>query len=201
MCAGIGGNSANTDRKETLAGYGDLNKSFASLSKAGTNLTSAGESDTGKASRYYSAILSGNPAAVMQAAAPEINAIGKQSDAQKKDIANFGNRTGGTNQTSQAISTTNRGQVADVISGKRDTAAGAEAGIGAGETGAGLEATKGAAETAANIASISGKNREISQKIHDAAVKQWADVIAGVISGGATGGVGGAIGGGIGAVG
>jgi hypothetical protein len=49
---------------------------------------------------------------VMQAAAPEINSIGKQSDQQKKEIANFGNRTGGTNEISQNISTENRGKIA-----------------------------------------------------------------------------------------
>src|SRR5258708_2746782 len=149
MC--VGGNSAKTDRKYELHSYGELEKTFGGLSKAGGNLIGAGSSDTGKASKYYSAILSGNPAAVMQAAAPEINTIGKTADAQKKDIANFGNRTGGTNQTSQAISTTNRGQVADVISGKRDSAAGAEAGIGAGETGAGIGATEGAGSIAAAL--------------------------------------------------
>lgn len=175
MC---GGNSANTDRKESLKDYSMLEGAFDTLSKAGKSNMSAGASDTGKASNYYSAILSGNPAAVMSAAAPEVNAIGKEADAQKKDIANFGNRTGGTNQITQAMDTTKRGQVADVISGKRGEAAGAEARIGAGETSAGIGATEGASTTATNLGELASKNRQISQQIHDAAVAKWGKMIS-----------------------
>lgn len=175
MC---GGNSAKTDRKETLKNYGTLENLTNTLTSQGGELFRSGTEDTGKASRYYSAILSGNPAAVMQAAAPEINAINKQADAQKKDIANFGNRTGGTNQITQSLDTTKRGQVADVISGKRGEAAGAEARIGAGETGAGIGATEGAGQIASNLGELASKNRQISQQIHDAAVSRWAKMVS-----------------------
>jgi hypothetical protein len=151
---------------------------FAKLRKTGAGLTNAGISDTGKASRYYSSILSGNPAAVMQAAAPEINTIGKQADQQKKEIANFGNRTGGTNEISQNISTAKRGQIADVISGKRGEAAGAESGIGAGETSAGIGASTAAAQTATSLGELAYKNRSQSQQIHDQAIGRWASLVS-----------------------
>ena len=175
MC---GGNSANTDRKESLKDYSMLENVYSSLKGQGAGLVRAGASDTGAASKYYSSILSGNPAAVMEAAAPEINTINKQTDAQKKDIANFGNRTGGTNQITQAMDTTKRGQVADVISSKRGEAAGAEARIGAGETGAGIGATEGAGSVATSLGELASRNRQISQQIHDQAVARWAKMVS-----------------------
>jgi hypothetical protein len=180
MC---GGSSAKTDRAETLKSYGDLSDVFSTLNRSGKGLLGSGASDTGKASKYYSAILSGNPSAVLEAAAPEINSINKEADAQKKDIANFGNRTGGTNATSQDISTAKRGQIADVISGKRAGAAEGEARIGAGETGAGIGAVEGAGQTADELGNLSVKSRELSQKIHDQAVKNWASLVQDVFTG------------------
>jgi hypothetical protein len=171
------GNSASTDRSATIKGYGDAENIFSRLSGRAGKLNAAGDSDTGKASKYYSDILSGNPAAVMSAAAPEITAINKGADAQKNDIANFGDRTGGTNQTSQAISTTARGQVADTIAKQRAGAASGEATIGANEQGLGEQALATAGSQSLDLASVSGKNREISQKIHDDAVQQWASLV------------------------
>jgi hypothetical protein len=174
MC---GGSGAKTDRKETLASYGDLNSIIGQLSNVGSTTTSAGASDTGKASKYFSDIVSGDPSKVMAAAAPEVNAIKGQATQQKKQIANLGgNRTGGTNAVSQDIATNARGQIADTIAKQRSGAAGELAKVGAGETGAGIGATEGAGTTAANLGSLSADSRKSSQQIHDAAVDQWVSV-------------------------
>lgn len=187
MTDGIGGSSANTDRKQTLNSYGNLNSTYSALrnlstksATTGTNLTSAGATDTGTASKFYSDILSGKTLA-----GPEITALTSGATQQKKEIANFGDRSGGKNQVAQGITADTRGKVADVTAGERDKAAGAKAGIGAGETGAGIsstgqaiDATGKAGSIAADTASIASKNRVASQDIHDQAVTDWGKTIS-----------------------
>jgi hypothetical protein len=176
MC---GGSSAKTDRSQTLQSYGDLDSVISQLSQTGKTTTSAGATDTGAASKYFSDIVSGDPAKVMAAAAPEVNAIKGQATQQKKQIANLGgNRTGGTNAVSQDVSTNARGQIADVIAKQRTGAAGEIGKIGAGETSAGIGATSNAGTTAANLGDLSASSRKTSQQIHDAAVDQWVSVAA-----------------------
>lgn len=189
MC---GGNAGNTDRKETLNSYGDLDSVFKGLSSlsaksqnTGATQTQAGGADTGDASKYYSSLLSGNTAATTSAAAPEINAITGQANQQKKELANFGNRSGGKVAAAQDITAGSRGAIADTIAKQRSGAAGAKAGIGAGETSAGATSTgqaisaEGAAgDVASNLGNLSVRSRQLSQQIHDQAVKQWADVIS-----------------------
>lgn len=174
MC---GGNSANTDRKATLFGYGNAESAIKRLGGLSGNLNAQGAEDTGKAAKHYSDILSGNPAAVMAAAAPEVNAITKGADTQKKDVANFGNRTGGTNATTQAISTETRGQVGDTIAKERGDAASGLTKIGESEQSKGLQALTASGDQSLSLSSVSGQNREVSAKLHDAAVKQWADLV------------------------
>lgn len=175
MCIG---NSANTDRKATLKGYGDAEGAISRLGNLAGGLNATGAEDTGKAAKHYSDILAGNPAALMASAAPEVNAITKGADQQKKEVSNFGNRTGGTNATTQAISTDTRGQVADTLAKERTGAAAGIAQIGESEESKGLTALNDTASQSLNLADVSGKNREVSQKIHDAAVKQWTDLIS-----------------------
>jgi len=173
----LGGSGQTTDRKATLSSYGSLESLIGQLKNTGTGLVSQGSADTGRASKYFSDILSGDPSKVLEAAAPEVHAITSQADQQKKEISQFGNRTGGTNAITANIGTDVRGKIADVISSKRGEAAGAEAKIGAGETGAGLTALDSSAGTAASLASISGRNRALSQQIHTDAVNNWINAV------------------------
>jgi hypothetical protein len=160
-----------------LQSYGDLDSVISQLQQTGKSTTAAGASDTGAASKYFSDIVSGDPAKVMAAAAPEVNAIKGQATQQKKEIANLGgNRTGGTNAITQDITTNARGQIADVIAKQRGGAAGELGKIGAGETNAGTGATSNAGTTAANLGELSSDSRKTSQQIHDAAVDQWVSV-------------------------
>jgi hypothetical protein len=176
MC---GGNSAKTDRKETLKSYGSLESVISQLSGVGKTTTAAGAGDTGAASKYFSDIVSGDPSKVMAAAAPEVNAIKGQATEQRKAIANLGgNRTGGTNAATQDLATKARGQITDVIAKQRGDAAGELAKVGAGETGAGIGATSNAGATAADLGTLSASSRKTSQQIHDAAVDQWVSVAA-----------------------
>jgi hypothetical protein len=196
----LGGSGQTTDRKQTLAAYGNLDSLIGQLSSTGNNLTSAGASDTGQASNYYSNILSGNPSKIMAAAAPEVNAITAGAQQQQKQIAQTGNRTGGTNAISQGINTGVRGQIADTIGKLRSGAAAGEAGIGAGETAAGIGASSSAGNLASNLASISGTNRKTSQDIHTSAVNDWVKLISSIAGAIPSGGAGAAAGAGGGAL-
>jgi len=179
----LGGSGQTTDRKATLSAYGSMEGIISQLQTTGSNLSSAGSSDTGKASRYFSSILSGDPSKIMSAAAPEVNAITSQADQEKKRIAITGNRTGGTNAITAGINTGSRGAIADTIGKLRSGAASSEASIGAGETSSGIRATEGAGSAAGTLASVSGANRKTSQGIHTAAVNDWINLIQSIGAG------------------
>ncbi len=196
MC--IGGNSASTDRKaeltnrgkeQDIAGY--LTKLGGDLTGTGKKDTAAGLEDTGKASKYYSDILSGDPTKVMAAAAPEIKSITGQADQQKSEIARTGDRSGGTNAATQDLNTKVRQQIADLIAKQKGGAAkglestGAQvSNVGLSETGQGVNATATAGSEYANLVADAIKSRELSQKIHNQAVDDWSKAIGDVISAG-----------------
>jgi len=196
MC--IGGNSANTDRKAELSSRGKLQDTAGFLSNLGSELsgkgkkdTEAGLEDTGKASKYYSDILSGDPTKVMAAAAPEIKSITGQADQQKQEIARTGDRSGGTNAATQDIGTKVRQQISDLIAKQKSGAAsglertGAQvSNVGQSETGQGIGATSSAGSEYEALISNAIKSRELSAKLHQQAVDDWSKAIGDVISAG-----------------
>lgn len=146
-----GKGAAGTDRANELDAYGRL-KSI------GTQQTEAGGSDTGAASRYYQALLSGNPTAIASATQPIANATAAQTDAQRQAIvANGGARTGGTNAGTQTATTTADAATADAVSRVQGGAAAPLASIGEAETGKGLSA-------ASNLGSLAEGSRAESNK-------------------------------------
>jgi hypothetical protein len=178
MC---GGNSANTDRKQQLQAYGDLNSSIGTLNALGTGLSQQGAGATGQAVNYYSNLLSGDPNKVAAAAQPITSQINKQTSQAEKQISQFGNRGGGTNQAVQNLGSQARGQVSSALSGARNQAATGLATIGGQETGQGLESTLGAASTAGALGNLSMQSRGQSQAIHDQAVQQWTQAVSDVL--------------------
>lgn len=213
-----GGSSAASDRKTQLKAGSDVSggidtlKQFASQlfpqgqadTKTGLSDVKGGLSDTEKASKYYSDILSGDPTKVMAAVAPETKAVGAQVDQAVKSTDTTGNRSGGSNAGLQDTKFKAAGAVGDIIAKARGGAAAGvertgaqksgvglgEAGIGLSETGLGVNAEQAATGDALSLYGEAAQSRQISQKIHDAAVKQWADLIAGIIMGIPTGGAG-----------
>lgn len=181
MC--IGGSSADTDRNNTLHAYGDIDNSIATLKGAGSGLRTAGAEDTGAASDRYRDILSGDPAAVASAVAPEANAAQEQAAQQKKVLAMNGNRAGGTNSAMQQADQNVTGKVVDAVTNAQGDAAKGEAAIGQQETGQGLDATKSAANTANDLLTGSADSRKTSQQIHDQAVAQWTEVATALLFG------------------
>jgi hypothetical protein len=112
----FGGNPAQTEQNQfgSLAGYG----------------TKTGEGATNAANNYYSGILSGNPEEIAKTLAPEISAGQEQVQQQAQTNAEFGNRGGGTNSSTQASKSQERGNIINLIGGLQKGAAAGEAGIG-----------------------------------------------------------------------
>lgn len=81
---------------------------------------------------YYNNILSGNPEAIAQTLAPEIKAGQGQIQQQAEQNALFGNRGGGTNASTQAAQSGERGNIIGLIGGLQQGAAGSELGAGQG---------------------------------------------------------------------
>lgn len=166
-----------------LGAYGDLNKTFGTLSRTAPGLLGAGSSATGRASDYFSKILSGDPNAVAAAIAPEANTIATQQDQARKALTMEGNRTGGETSTVAGMGERGRGMISDLLARSRGQAAGELGRIGSQETGQGLSAEGEAGNVAANILAGATKARQQSQKIHDQAVQAWADAVANTATG------------------
>lgn len=92
--------------------------------------TGSGESGINAAQGYYGGILSGNPEEIAQTLAPEISAGNQQVQQQAQTNAEFGNRGGGTNSSTQAAKSQERGNIINLIGGLQQGAAAGEAGIG-----------------------------------------------------------------------
>lgn len=86
--------------------------------------TSLGESNLGQSSKFWSSILSGNSAKQAQVLAPEISAQQKQLQQGEKTAAEFHNRGGGVNSTTQAAQGEARGNITNLIGNLQTTAAG-----------------------------------------------------------------------------
>ncbi|MHB1952129.1 MAG: hypothetical protein ACYCOU_00150 [Sulfobacillus sp.] len=112
----VGGNPAQTEQNQ-----------FGGLATYGTK---TGEGATTAANNYYYGILSGNPEEIAQTLAPEISAGQQQVQQQAQTNAEFGNRGGGTNSSTQAAKSQERGNIINLIGGAQQGAAAGEAGLG-----------------------------------------------------------------------
>ena len=105
---GIGGEASKTDRKHELDAWGTL----GDISHYGAG---EGKKNTGAAGDYWQAILSGDQKKIAQASSPQTSVIQGQAQQQKNQLAEFGNRSGGTNAGSQMIDTEADKAVMDLI--------------------------------------------------------------------------------------
>src|SRR6185437_1867663 len=112
----LGGNPVEKEQNE----FGDLSN-FE---------TGTGEGATTAANDYYKGILSGNPEEIAETLAPEISAGNQQVQQLAQTNAEFGNRGGGTNASTQAAKSQERGNIINLIGGLQQGAAAGEAGIG-----------------------------------------------------------------------
>ena len=94
--------------------------------------TGTGEGLTTAGAGEEEAILSGDPSKIGQALAPEISSGQGQVEQQQLQNANFGNRSGGTNASTQAAEGKERGNIINLIGGLQSGTAGAAVGQGSG---------------------------------------------------------------------
>ena len=89
-----------------------------------------GENSLNQGLGFYSDVLSGDPTKIAQALAPEIKAGGEQVQQQAEQNSMFGNRGGGTNASTQAAQSGERGNIINLIGGLQSGAAGSLTGAG-----------------------------------------------------------------------
>lgn len=105
---GVGGEASKTDRKNELDAWNTL----GDLSHFGAG---EGKKNIGQASNYWSDILSGDQKKLAAAIAPQTQVIQGQKQQQKNQLAEFGNRSGGTNASGQMIDVNADKAVQDLI--------------------------------------------------------------------------------------
>lgn len=177
----LGGSSANTDRKATLTGYGQLEDVFNTLSKYSTQDRLAGALNEGRASKFWDSILSGDPAAVAAAVAPEASAARKTQQTELKQLGEFGNRSGGTTAAGAQAGEKSRGDIINAILSARGNAAGSLSSAGGREAGRAVNEKEGTGQAASALTSAASQNRVYSYDIHQDAAKQWADLVGQVL--------------------
>jgi len=109
---------------------------------------SQGEKNLSKASDFWGSILSGDPTQISKVLGPDISAVNKQGQERKKTMAEFGNRSGGTNAAAQTVDDKSVAAIRTMISNLTGTAAGALSSIGGAELSAGGSAASQASSEA-----------------------------------------------------
>lgn len=82
-----------------------------------------GQSSATKGTNFFSNILSGDPTKIATSLAPAISAGQQGVQQQKQQIANFGNRSGGSTAKSNALESENRGKITEMVGGMQAGAA------------------------------------------------------------------------------
>lgn len=103
--------------------------------------TGLGEKNIGQSSKFFSDILSGNPTKQAKALAPEISAIQGQTQQQLKSMAQFHNRSGGTNAAAQTAGDTARATFNNMVAKLLGTSAANLSSTGTNLLNTGLSAT------------------------------------------------------------
>lgn len=120
LASGIFGLASGDPTQQQEGQLGDL----------GTFETGTGEGATTAANNYYSGILSDDPAEIAKTLAPEIKAGQDQVQQKAQTNAQFGNRSGGVNSSTQQAQSGNEGNIISLIGQEQAGAAAGEAGIG-----------------------------------------------------------------------
>lgn len=131
---------------------------FGSLGK---NQIGTGESLVTPAAKYYENILSGDPSLIAQSLAPEISTGQSQVEQQRLGNANFGNRGGGTNASTQNAENSERGNIISLVGGLQQGAAGAAGSLGTqqesmGSSNVGAEARLAEANRKRQVGDVNG---------------------------------------------
>lgn len=101
---------------------------------------SQGEGLLTSAGNFFQGLMGGNPAQTAKLLAPQIQANQQQAQQQKQTMAQFGNRSGGTNAAAQTIDDQTRANISNMISNLTGQAAGSAAQMGQGLLNTGISA-------------------------------------------------------------
>src|ERR1700754_3356812 len=82
---------------------GEQSDSFGGLYGNSGFASNLGEKNLTTSSDFMNDILSGDPTKIGQVLAPQIDAIKGRAQQQKNNLAEFGNRSGGTNSAASSI--------------------------------------------------------------------------------------------------
>lgn len=197
---GIGGSSAKTDRGNQLAAtQGEWNIFSQGLegSKAGEK-TGQGDLDTakstlGKATDYWSKLLTAGRADTAERSAPAINATLEGATATRNAEGTFGtDRTGGTVAANREAGSKTQSKIDDIINTTLNTgkeqgaqglkgAAGLQAQIGSTELSHALSMLGLSSESVNAILSNSTQSRPISNQMNLQTQEQWGQLIGGLL--------------------
>lgn len=92
-----------------------LNSDINKTGQVADFASGTGQSSTTKGTNWFSSILSGDPTKIGQALAPAIAAGQQGVQQQKNQIANFGNRSGGSTAKANALESENRGNITKAV--------------------------------------------------------------------------------------
>ena len=93
-----------------------LNSNINNFQSIGGFATNLGEKSLSDSAKFSSDILSGDPSKITKALGPEIKTIQDQTQQNKNQTAQFGNRSGGNNAKIQTSGDTARASVNDLVS-------------------------------------------------------------------------------------
>ena len=124
---------------------------FGDIGNIGNFATTAGESDITSANNFWQSILSGDPTKISQVLGPLMSTVNKQGQEQKKTLAEFGNRSGGTNASAQQIGDKTRTTIDSAISSLTGNAASALGTTGSSLLSTGLSGHEAAFDSANTI--------------------------------------------------
>jgi hypothetical protein len=167
----VGGSAAKTDRKQQLAGFGDLSNLFNFGMNSGANETSQSQGLLGQAGGYYSKLLSGDRSATLSAVAPTVSAANAQTDAAKRGISSSGTaRGGGVNATTQTLEDQKRATIDNAVNAAKAGAAGGATQVG-GTMASQASNLLGMGESAAsNLTADAGNSRYESNQLRNQAI-------------------------------
>jgi hypothetical protein len=104
--------------------------------------TNTGQSAVDASVGFDKGILSGDPATIAKTLAPEISTGAQEAQQKKATTAEFGNRSGGNNASTNAIDASARGNIINLEGGLQQGAAAHLGQIGTAEQGIGLNANQ-----------------------------------------------------------
>jgi hypothetical protein len=181
---GIGGSSSSTDRKQQLAGYGDLSNIYNQGISQGNNASATGQGELGEAAGYDSSILNGNRSSIMSALSPQISSITGQANQNKKQQATMGTaRGGGTNASNQQTQQQEQGAITKAIGGAQSGAASGLASIGSNETATGANLLGLGANAAGTLTGDASQSYATTSAQNAAAGQAAGQLAAGILFG------------------